>query len=147
LAGPFFEGSFEFVEHTADIAARLRACTPAGVFEVAAAAMTEAVTDRGTVLPATERAVDLVAAELDLLLVDWLEELLFLFETEGFLVHDAHVQITERTREYVIHGTVRGERRDSARHPLKLLIKAVTYHGLHIVETADGCEATVIFDI
>jgi len=29
---------------------------------------------------------------------------------------------------------------------LKLLIKVVTYHGLHIAETAEGYEATVIFD-
>jgi SHS2 domain-containing protein len=44
LACPSFEGSFEVVAHTADIAVRWRASSPAGVFDAAAAALTEAMT-------------------------------------------------------------------------------------------------------
>lgn len=171
-AGPPFEG-FDFVPHTADIAVRVRARTEEAVFAVAAAAFTEALTERRAVLGTAMRRVELAGAELDLLLVDWLEELLFLFETEGFLVREASVAITggapamtdgltKATKEepkglatdlrgdrgeYVIRATLHGETRDPSRHPLKLLIKAVTYHGLHITRTDGGYEATVIFDI
>jgi SHS2 domain-containing protein len=47
----------------------------------------------------------------------------------------------------VLRATVRGERLDPARHPLKLLIKAVTYHGLRIDHTGEGYAATIIFDV
>ena len=193
MRGANFDGQFEFVPHTADIAVRLRSRTLGALFEAAAAGFTEALTDLTSVTRATERRIDLAAPDLEQLLVDWLEELLFLFETQGFLPRETDVTITNQgttvamtnqgtkitkgtksTKEghdalstpgdrgdhprdlrahrglrdqYVIAGTLRGEPRDPSRHPLKLLIKAVTYHGLHVAETRDGYEATVIFDI
>jgi SHS2 domain-containing protein len=42
---------------------------------------------------------------------------------------------------------VHGERRDASRHGLKLLVKAVTHHGLRVERTSEGYVATVIFDI
>ena len=183
MQGSDLEGQFEFVPHTADIAARLRGPTLPALFEAAAAAFTEALTDRTVVRATAERRVELAAPDLEQLLVDWLEELLFLFETEGFLPGETDVTIThgstkstkatkttkeghetdslpgkpedlrdlrglrELRDDYVIVATLRGEPRDALRHPLKLLIKAVTYHGLHVVETDDGYEATVVFDI
>lgn len=180
MPGPPFERSFEFVEHTADIAVRLRGDRPERLFEAAAHAFTEALTDRAGVKSTAIRRVKLTGSELDLLLVDWLNELLFLFETQGFLVRDSEVQIARpesvptptadvtkdaKSRkeeqegplemnsscdlrdEYVICATLHGDTRDAARHPLKVLIKGVTYHGLHVAKSERGCEATVIFDI
>jgi SHS2 domain-containing protein len=146
---------FEFVGHTADIAVRLFGRSLASLFEAAAAGFTEALTDGSSVQRAEERQLELAAPDLEQLLVDWLEELLFLFETDEFLVREADVTITDSTtrgtkstnNDCVILGTLHGETRDPSRHPLKLLIKAVTYHGLHITPVQDGYEATVIFDI
>jgi SHS2 domain-containing protein len=155
-----FVGRFEFVPHTADIAARVSGRTVADVFRAAAHAFTDALTDRTGVEPVTERRVALAAPDLEQLLVDWLEELLYLFETHRFLLHDADVNVRAHVHsgqpadalrdlrdEYVIAATLRGESRDPSRHPLKLLIKAVTYHGLHVTQTEQGYEVTVIFDI
>jgi SHS2 domain-containing protein len=144
LKGP----SFEFVAHTADIAVRLTAPSVAGLFEAAAAAFTEAVTNRGTVRPADSREIRLDAPELDLLLVDWLNELLFLFETEGLLVARAEVDVVDVDEAAVsLRATVRGERRDASRHGVKVLVKGVTYHGLAIERAGEGYVATVILDI
>ena len=46
-----------------------------------------------------------------------------------------------------LEGELIGERHDPGRHPHKLEIKAITYHGLQVTETAEGWRATVIFDI
>lgn len=138
---------FEFVEHTADIAARLTAPDLAGLFEAGAAAFTEAVTDRATVRAAESRTVHLEAPELDLLLVDWLEELLYLFETDGLLVAETKAHVIEGPGACALDGRLLGERRDPARHGLKLLVKAVTYHGLRIERVNESYVATVIFDI
>lgn len=145
MEGPAFE-SFEFVEHTADIAVRLRARSVGGLFDMAAAALTDALLDPGSIVVTGGRTVTLEAPELDLLLVDWLQELLFLFETEGFLVARSRVHVDAGER-CTLRAEVSGEPRDPARHHLKLLIKAVTYHGLHIERTDDGYAATIIFDI
>ena len=142
MSGP----SFEFVDHTADLAARLSAPTAAGLFEAGAAAFTEALTDRTRVRASGTRDIELAAYDLDLLLVDWLHELLFLFETGHLLVADCRVDLTGAPRP-ALRATIQGEPRDPSRHPLKRLIKAVTYHGLHIHQDADGYHATVIFDI
>jgi len=42
---------------------------------------------------------------------------------------------------------MRGERFDAARHPLKVQVKAVTYHGLEVARDEGGWRARVIFDI
>jgi SHS2 domain-containing protein len=46
-----------------------------------------------------------------------------------------------------LQGTLRGERLDAARHEVKLLIKGVTYHGLHVRHVAGEWTAKVVFDI
>jgi SHS2 domain-containing protein len=137
---------FEFVPHTADLAVRLRAASLPSLFETAGAALVEALTDPAAVRPAEERTLSVEAPDADLLLVDWLHELLFLFETEGFLLSDARVTI-ERHGLLRLTATIWGERRDDSRHPIKVLIKAVTYHGLEIVQRDGGYEVTVIFDL
>jgi SHS2 domain-containing protein len=138
--------SFEFVEHTADIAARLTGDTVGALFEAAAAALTDAITDRSCVRSTDSFTVTLDGSDLDVLLVDWLEELLYRFETEGLLVGDSDVAIAEGDR-VVLNAHIGGERRDAARHPIKVLVKAITFHGLHITKTDNGYEATVVFDI
>lgn len=144
MAGP----SFEFVPHTADVAVRMRAPTLEGLFAVAAAACTEALTDRSAVRTTDSRRLTLGPAEPDLLLVDWLHEVLYLFESEGFLVRRAEVSLApDDTGAWTLDGQLRGEPRDAERHGLKLLIKAVTYHGLTIARDADGYSATVVFDV
>jgi SHS2 domain-containing protein len=140
-------GTFTFVPHTADLAVCLRAASRPGLFETAAAALVEAITDPAAVRAVEERTVVLEGTDLELLLVDWLHELLYLFETEDFLPADTQVAFERDEGPHRLTALVRGELRDESRHPIKVLIKAVTYHGLEIVPRGQGYEATVIFDI
>ena len=80
-------------------------------------------------------------------MVAWLEEMLFLFEVESLLFFGADVRVEESPPGFGLHATVRGVGYDPERHPLKVLIKGVTYHELTVEETADGWRARVIFDI
>lgn len=137
---------FEFVAHTADLAVRLRAASLSALFETAAAALLEALTDPSAVRKAESRAIALEGRDANVLLVDWLHELIFLFEVDGFLVADAQVAI-EGSDPLRLVATARGEGRDERRHPVKVLVKAATYHGLEIVCREGVYEATVILDI
>lgn len=138
---------FTFVDHTADVAARLRGATLDDLFGAAAGALTAAMTVPEAVAPRQSRAVTLEAADLELLLVDWVGELLYLFETEQFLVAAARPSVAGHDRGWRVEAEISGETRDPARHPVKVLVKAVTFHGLRIERRADGYETLLVFDI
>lgn len=93
------------------------------------------------------RALDLDAAGLDLLLRDWLHEILYLFDAESLLVGATSVRVRCDEDRCRLHGELTGEAFDPARHAIKVLIKAVTYHRLEVRHTSDLWRATVVFDI
>jgi SHS2 domain-containing protein len=138
---------FTFVDHTADVAARLRGATLADLFAAGAGALTAAITVSEAVEPRHSLTVSLEASDLELLLVDWVGELLYRFETEQFLVSVARPRVAEQEGRWRVDAEIAGEARDPARHPIKVLVKAVTFHGLRIERHEDGYETLLVFDI
>ena len=108
--------------------------------------MTEAMTTVESVEPRQAEHITLEGPELDLLLVDWLSELLYRFETSGFLVARATVELVSAD-VYRLGARVEGEPLDPSRHPMKVLLKAVTYHALEVRQQGERWVAQVIFDI
>jgi len=140
--------SYRFLDHTADVGADLAAPDLGGLFATALAAFTDTLTERERVEPREERRIALSAPGREELLVDWLEELLFLFETQGALFHDARVDVEERGGRWSLEAVARGETHDPARHPAKVLVKGVTYHALTVRPAGGGgWIGRVIFDI
>jgi SHS2 domain-containing protein len=93
----------------------------------------------------SERTVEFSIAgdDVDYLLFDWLSELLYRFEREHFLASEIDVTRTANG----LTARVRGETLDPARHIVSHEVKAITYHQLHVQQTADGWEVEVIVDI
>jgi len=145
--------SFRSLDHTADLAVEVTAASRDELFAEAVPAFTDAMVDVDRVEALLSRRFELEAAELPLLLVDWLTELLYLFEVEGLLFRRAEVAIEDRPCDACEMGAVRlraqawGEPRDDARHPVKVLLKAVTYHGLEVGPADGGWRARIVFDI
>jgi SHS2 domain-containing protein len=136
--------SYEFFDHTADLGLRVRAPDLDTLFVEAARALFAAVVeDLTSVRP--ERAVPIRVAgdEPDYLLFDWLKALLVHLDAEHLLFgrFEAHVGPDGVT------GTAWGEPLDPGRHALEHEVKAITYHGLRVDQTADGWLAEVIVDI
>ncbi len=150
--------SFAFFDHTGDIGVRLDGRTLDDLFESAAAALTDSIVSRPSVEPRSTVEIDVESDALDLLLVDFLSEILYRFEVGQFLVARAHIQMRRSdapggglsppsAAAWRLHATLEGETFDAARHSIKVLVKAVTYHALEVTEEADGWHATVVFDI
>jgi SHS2 domain-containing protein len=78
------------------------------------------------------------------LLVNWLNECLYVHEIEGFAV--ARVEI-DACREGFVHGVLHGEALDPARHPVGTIVKAATHHQVEIRETADRVDVRVVVDV
>ena len=135
---------YETFEHTADLGLRIRAAEPAALFEDAARGLFSIiVTNLDGVRPVASRHFELSATALDYLLFDWLNELLFTFDTQRLLLSEFHVRLSGNT----LQADARGEPLDTGRHVLEHEVKAITYHGLRLEQTADGWLAEVIVDI
>ena len=141
---------FSFFDHTGDIGVRLDGRTPNEIFRAAALAFAASTTEVAQVAPRDTREFSLDGGALDLLLVDFLGEILYLFDARQFLLCDAEVHL-ERSLSvesaWRLQATLRGEVFDPARHRITLLVKAVTYHGLEFAEGPAGWHATVVLDV
>lgn len=137
------EQGHELIEHTADVGLRVWARTLEALFAEAAVALVDVM---GSVLSPAERRekVGLDAPDLDALFVDWLSEILFLFDGRGFVTRSVEARVhSEPWRvEAMLHGADADgfEQHGPA-------VKAVTYHGLEIRRTEDGYEAYVYLDV
>jgi SHS2 domain-containing protein len=140
--------SYEFTDHTADVAVELKAPDREGVFREALRAFTDTVTDLETVDPDEGHDLEAEAESLEDLMIEWLGELVYRFDVDGLLFRDvADLRIEETETGHRLTGRAHGEPYDEERHPLKVEIKGVTYHELE-VEQADGSwRGRVIFDI
>jgi protein archease len=135
---------YETFEHTADLGLRVRAPDLDTLFAEAAQALFSAVVvDLDAIEPRQRFEVNLPPDEPVYLLFDWLKELLFRFDTE----HELLAKFDVRVGADGLHGVAWGEPLDPARHRLEHEVKAITYHGLKVEQTADGWLAEVIVDI
>lgn len=135
---------FELFEHTADLGLRVRAGTLEELLaEAGRGLLTMLVANPAAVRPIHARKVELPAAEPSYLLFDWLNELLYAFETDKLLFTDFEIRLADGQLSAVCHG----EPMDPARHEMDHEVKAITYHRLRVDQTKDGWEAEVIVDI
>ena len=118
--------------------------TSANCLQMLLKACTALLQSRKTYHPKKASKSRLRVILLEGLLVAWLNELIFHFDTYGFLGKDIHIN---ELRDTLITATVKGEAFDPERHGRGLLIKAATYHKLKIERKEDHWEADVIFDI
>lgn len=135
---------YEIFDHTADLGLRMTAADLDGLFAEAGRALTSVIVeDVDSVEPAEESRFEISGSEREDLLLDWLNELLYRFESAGRLFSRFEVRIDERG----LKGSAFGEIVDPARHSLTHEVKAITYHHLKVEPTDDGWLAEVIVDI
>jgi SHS2 domain-containing protein len=139
--------SFSFFDHTGDIGIRLTAATLEALFADAASAFTTVLTDPSAVRPAMAHPITLEAPALDLLLADWLGELLHLFDARDVLVHHAEVKVRQAPSSSRLEASVFGEPLDPDRHGINVLVKGITYHQLAVDFVENQWCASVILDI
>ncbi|HEV8241732.1 MAG TPA: archease [Thermoanaerobaculia bacterium] len=135
------------VEHTADVGIEVQAATLEALFVDAAAGFCDVITEVARIGGDQEHTFEVEGAALDLLLVTWLEELLFRFETSGVLYPRGDASVEGKGDSWSLRARMRGERFDAERHPLKVQVKAITYHELEVARDEQGWRARVIFDI
>lgn len=138
-------GTYQVFDHTADVGIEVTAPSRPELFETAALALFDLITDVGTVEPRSERQVAVSAQDTEELLVRWLSELLFLHDTEGEMFSRFVVSLLTPTH---LTARIAGEPFDPSRHPVKTEVKAVTYHQVTVRTREDGVhEARLVVDV
>jgi len=137
------EKEFEIVDHTADVGIRAYDASLNQAFAKAAKALFSLITELDNVDEVLHRDIELVAPDQESLLVEWLNELIYLFDTENIIFKRFDITRLNSTR---LKARGYGEKVDSSKHKLKIGVKAATYHMLKVDKT-NGCQVQVLFDI
>jgi SHS2 domain-containing protein len=116
---------------------------PALFCEAARGLFSIIVADPNDIVSRQQERIEIAGQRRDELFFDWLNELLYLFESRRLLLAEFEVEIDAAG----LRGVVRGEPWDPQRHPLEHEVKAITYHDLKVEPTAGGWLAEVIVDI
>jgi len=133
---------------TADIAFEATGRDLAELFSDAADAMTNVMIDNiEAIQPRETRRIELSNDMLDMLLFDFLQELIFLKDAERLMLRMREVQIDERNEIYFVKATAQGEPLDAERHHQRADVKAVTLHDFSVKRTEAGWKARVLLDI
>lgn len=135
---------FEVLDISGDVGIRAFGRSLEELFINSASGMYNLITNTEKVERKRNIDIQLQSHSLDGLLVSWLNELIFQFDTYGFIGRD--VKIKELS-EYKLKASLSGEDFDETRHEKRLLVKAATYHQLRIEKVGGEWKAEIIFDI
>ena len=137
------EKGFEILEHTADAGVIARGADMKEAFANAAKGLFSLITELDDVAEVVHRDIAVAAPDRESLLVAWLNELIYLFDTENILLKRFDINRLDNTS---LKARGYGEKVARGRHKLKLGVKATTYHMLKIDEN-NGVSVQVLFDI
>jgi len=132
---------FEFLEHTADIKFRAFGKSIEEVFENSALAMFNSMSEE-KIKQNKKAKIKVSGKDYESLLYNFLEELVFLFDSEGFFVGEVkNLKINEKELSAEIIG-------DSAKnYEIHVDVKAITYNEMFVKKIKDVWTSQVVLDV
>jgi len=132
----------------ADVAFEAWAATLEELFKAAAdATVNLMVADLSTITSHEQRTIELEDESLDLLLFNFLQELIFYKDAQKLLLRVGEIQIERTNGSFKLRAEAHGEELNPAKHELGVDVKAVTLHCFQVQETPEGWQANVILDV
>ncbi|MEN3045364.1 MAG: archease [Candidatus Hydrothermales bacterium] len=131
------------INHTADIGFIVRAKSLNALIEKSSLLLSATMVDLNSVEMKEKRTIEVKVEDENLIIIDVLRELLYFFETEGFIWKDVRATLKDNT----ILLELSGEKFDSKKHELKKDVKAITYHEYYLIKKDDFYETRFIFDV
>jgi len=144
---------YQYLEEigTADIAFEATGGDLPELFKAAAEATTNVMIDNLRAIQRREtRQIELASDSIEMLLFDFLQELIYFKDARRLLFRVCVVQIDQREDRWLLKATLAGEQLDPTRHEQRADVKAVTLHGFCLQESEPpqaGWRARVLLDI
>ena len=132
----------------ADIAFEATGRDLSELFTAAAdATMNVMIENLNAIEPRETRQIELSNDSIEMLLFDFLQELIYFKDAKRLLLRACETQIEQKGEAYVLKAKVAGERLDDTRHQQRADVKAVTLHGFCVKKQDGGWKAKVLLDI
>ena len=138
------EEKIKYIEHPSDVGFEVYGDTLEELFVNAAIAMYSLMTDVDEIAREEEREIEINSEDLYSLMFDWLDELIFLFDSESLIMRSFDIAIDESN--FSIQGTCKGGKFDPSKHVSGIIIKAVTYNMMQIKKNEEW-RARVVLDV
>ncbi|AEB10954.1 archease [Marinithermus hydrothermalis] len=135
------------LDHTADVGFEVRAPTREALFETAREGLLRLMFQHPPTQGSATREVTLQAPDLEFLLVRWLNELIYLVQTAGFVPARAAITITEDAQGFTLRARLEGQPFDAEAMGWQGEIKSATFHGLEVRPETSGWWARVVLDV
>jgi SHS2 domain-containing protein len=135
---------YTILDHTADLAVKVRGSDPRRLFERAGEALMHLMLRGKSSVRPVDRHISLSGRDLEDLLVRWLGEILYLLGGENLVVTALKVEHLDSCR---LEAAVEAVPFDPETHEILSEIKAVTYHQVEVAEKGDHWEAKFVLDI
>lgn len=142
-----FVMQYDVLDISGDIGIKAYGKSCEDTFVNAGLGMYSLITDIDSVVGSQEMEVEVRSDSKEGLLVAFLNELIFQFDTYGFIGRKIEVMAFSIQPSAYIKAKVYGEEFEVGRHEQRLLIKAATYHNIKVERINDEWKAEVIFDI
>ncbi|MBL7180750.1 MAG: archease [Desulfobacterales bacterium] len=135
---------YKLIDHTADFGIHVFGSDPKELFVNAAHAVFDMLTQIDALKGRETADLRVAGDDWSDLMVNWLRELLYLWNGRELLVKKVHIYSISETE---LAATLELDPFDPDRHIIKMEIKAVTYHQIQVKCGPKGWEAKIIFDV
>jgi len=140
--------TYKFLEDVAiaDVAFEAEGNDLNELFESCALATFDTMVDLNTVTPDMEKEINLSNEELDKLLFEFLEELIYIKDSDYLVFSEFEIEI-EKDNGYTLKAICHGANIDENKQELKADVKAVTFHMFEVKQEGKIWKARVVLDI
>lgn len=135
---------YRILSRSSDLLIKVFGGTQAELFANSAFALFDLITDIGKVEIRERLSLEVEGVNRDDLMVNWMRELLYLYQGSGYLLREF---LVHEARDNYVRGEVCGEKFDPDRHEIQRDIRAVAYHQSRMDKTGDQWTAQVIFEL
>jgi SHS2 domain-containing protein len=136
--------AFEIIDHTADVGIIAYGADVEELFSNAALALFSLIIEPGSVEEKLHLNLEVSSEDRDSLLVEWLNELIYIFDVEHILFNRFDIESLTHNQ---LKAACYGEGFDPMKHKIKMGVKAATYHMLSLDKNGGRYKAQIIFDI
>ncbi|MCU0642251.1 MAG: archease [archaeon] len=138
--------AFKFLPHTGDVKIEVEERTLNKAFSTAALALKEVIAEQILVAPRIKKEISVSSENKESLLYDFLEQFLYLLDTESFVISKAPLVKIEKTEEgFKLDAKLIGD--NGKKYIFTNDVKAITYNEMKISESEDKCVITFVLDV
>jgi SHS2 domain-containing protein len=136
--------NYRLNKHQSEIAVRVTGNSQADLFINSAFALFDVMADMKAIEVKERLPLEVEGSDRDDLMVNWVRELLYLYQSSGYLLREFRVR---EVKDTIVRAEVGGEKIDPDRHEINQEIASIAFHKSRMEKTGNQWTAHLIFEI